>query len=148
MWGNVQPHYFQCGLQIPFWLLRVSTVSVVLSLVVVWVRPVKTGLSHPAPLKRECLGSLIRHPVQVGLTLWFVSSDQRPKCDVIHNERLQQGKKALDLVTDGIIMLGSPIGTDTFTREYYRKTMPKIHADIRGLLHTIARVPHAPCLLG
>jgi hypothetical protein len=30
------------------------------SLVVVWVRYVKTGLSNPAPLKREWLGSLIR----------------------------------------------------------------------------------------
>ena len=35
-----------------------------LSLVVVWVRPVKTGLSNPAPLKQEWLGSLIRHPVK------------------------------------------------------------------------------------
>ena len=53
----------------------------------------------------------------------------RAAYDVIRNERLQQGKKALDLVTEGIIMLGSPINTDTFTRDYYRKTLNKIHYD-------------------
>ena len=30
-------------------------------------------------------------------------------------------------------MLGSPIGTATFTREYYRKTLPKIHAAIADI---------------
>jgi hypothetical protein len=57
----------------------------------------------------------------------------RAAYDVIRNERLQQGKTVLDLVTDGIILLGSPIGTATFTREYYRKTLPKIHAAIADI---------------
>ena len=54
--------------------------------------------------------------------------------EVIQQERILQNKDTLTLFTHGILMLGSPIGTPTYTRDYYHTLLPKIRTAITAIL--------------
>jgi hypothetical protein len=66
----------------------------------------------------------------------------RAAFEVIQQERILQNKDTLTLFTHGILMLGSPIGTATYTRDYYRTLLPKINNDITAILPVTDNLLH------